>query len=671
MHTFFRLFTIMAVLVTTMGLGHGSQAQTVAAGSLIRVADSNAVYYVGNDGRRYTFPNSKTYHTWFEDFSEVQVVSSFSAYPLGGNVAYRPGTRLIKIESDNKVFAVEPGNVLRWVPTEEVAAALFGSDWNKQIDDVPVIFFSDYVVETTYEASALSATEHPLGSVIQYDGFATKYLIDYIDGLVVKRVVDSAAFSGNRFQEQFVRTVGTDIVYSDGAVVAEQEAPLKDLKRTKIVRIVETPTTPVPGSPTLDSPAIFVDSLAADDGAGTLASPYNTMNEAAAIAPAGVTIYVRGGSSDPRVYEEEFVFAKSGISGSPITLKPYPSEKIAFKTDDVIDFSVSHWNVSDISFDHSNGGDPLMNVRGNNNTFTNVSFANGSGYGVVIPATIHDNTFTNVTFDTFSTACFAIEKKAYNITIDNSTFNTCGTNAIDFDIDAGTLLQDFARKVVVKNSTFNGGVSGMAIQGVDDVVITNNTFTGYTGTVMNVLIDPRNVDIIGNTIAESRSGIYVASSTGRTPSLIDIINNVLYQMGGDYILKFDDVDSLRVVHNTLADSEAPGVIVAAGGVSSGMIRNNMFYNTGDNLIDIAQKAIKSNSGWFGSSIPSGLDGSNDVTPVSTTTSPFVNSEARDYTLKSGEAAVDAAIEIGLTTTDRAGNPRVKGISPDIGAYELQ
>ncbi len=114
--------------------------------TLIKTAASSAVYYCGKDGKRYVFPNDKVYFTWYADFSGVITISStaMALIPLGGNVQYKPGVRMIKIQSDLRVYAVAKGGILRWVPDEETARALYGIEWNKKIDDVSVALFGDY-----------------------------------------------------------------------------------------------------------------------------------------------------------------------------------------------------------------------------------------------------------------------------------------------------------------------------------------------------------------------------------------------------------------------------------------------------------------------------------------------------------------------------------------------
>lgn len=115
-------------------------------GDLIRGESFSAVYYYGKDGFRYVFPNSKTYFTWYDDFDSVKWISDtdLSRIQIGGNVTYKPGVKMIKINTDPKVYAIAPGGELWWVSTEEAAIALYGSNWNTMIDDVPDGFFSNY-----------------------------------------------------------------------------------------------------------------------------------------------------------------------------------------------------------------------------------------------------------------------------------------------------------------------------------------------------------------------------------------------------------------------------------------------------------------------------------------------------------------------------------------------
>jgi len=125
--------------------GYGQLIKLVDDGNLETQADSS-VYYYGPDCKRHAFPNSRIYFTWFKDFSNIKLVtpSELAAIPLGKNVTYRPGIRLVKFPSVPKVYTVSRGGILRWIASESVAAKLYGTDWNTKVHDLSEAFFSDY-----------------------------------------------------------------------------------------------------------------------------------------------------------------------------------------------------------------------------------------------------------------------------------------------------------------------------------------------------------------------------------------------------------------------------------------------------------------------------------------------------------------------------------------------
>ena len=152
-----RLF--IALLVAGVALGFGlSNLNAVKANSLVGVDDLGAgdlirgetfpaVYYYSVDGFRYVFPNDKTFFTWYDNFDDVKWISDadLTTVQIGGNVTYKPGSKMIKILSDPKTYAVGAGGSLYHVSSESAAVSLYGSDWNTKIDDVPDGFFGNYV----------------------------------------------------------------------------------------------------------------------------------------------------------------------------------------------------------------------------------------------------------------------------------------------------------------------------------------------------------------------------------------------------------------------------------------------------------------------------------------------------------------------------------------------
>mgnify|MGYP001596304061 CR=1 FL=1 len=165
MKNFFRDFLLVPLfLAFIITAGVVAKPQSVAASpytpmpfSNLVKASGNAVYLsdfyaegagAGSGSGRYVFPNLGTYMSWYGDFSIVTTITDaqLAALPLKGNVTYRPGKKMVKIDTSPKVYAVAPGGILRWVATEQVAIDLYGADWNKQIDDVPDSFFTNYMI---------------------------------------------------------------------------------------------------------------------------------------------------------------------------------------------------------------------------------------------------------------------------------------------------------------------------------------------------------------------------------------------------------------------------------------------------------------------------------------------------------------------------------------------
>lgn len=115
-----------------------------------------AVYYIGADGKRHAFPNSRVFFTWYSGFDDVRVVSAakMGEYMLGANATYRPGMRMVKFTTDPKVYVVARGGILRWITSEALARAYYGSNWNKNIDDIPDAFYTNYTFGPDVEEEA-------------------------------------------------------------------------------------------------------------------------------------------------------------------------------------------------------------------------------------------------------------------------------------------------------------------------------------------------------------------------------------------------------------------------------------------------------------------------------------------------------------------------------------
>jgi hypothetical protein len=123
----------------------GAAAVSCASGTLLKGSGST-VYYCGRNGKRYVFVNPSVYFSWYDDYSGVETVDDalLARIPVGGNVTYRPGFKMVKIQSDPRVYVVSRGGLLRWVQSEEAARMLYGDRWNRMIDDISDAFFVNY-----------------------------------------------------------------------------------------------------------------------------------------------------------------------------------------------------------------------------------------------------------------------------------------------------------------------------------------------------------------------------------------------------------------------------------------------------------------------------------------------------------------------------------------------
>jgi len=126
----------------------------IKAGMLVKKYSSPDVYYVGVDGYRYVFPDQQVFLSWYttQDLELTNkgglvttlATGTLASIPVGGNVTYRPGVRLVKIQTDPRVYAVDRHGVLRWITNATVAASLYGTHWNALVRDVNESYFVNY-----------------------------------------------------------------------------------------------------------------------------------------------------------------------------------------------------------------------------------------------------------------------------------------------------------------------------------------------------------------------------------------------------------------------------------------------------------------------------------------------------------------------------------------------
>lgn len=184
-----------------------AETATLKDGDLVKSTTAADVYWYSG-GKRSPFPNAAVFNSWNLDFKKVVKMSQadLNKLPLSGsNVTYRPCTRMVKLQTDPKTYAVAPGGTLHWIATQEVATAIFGSDWNKKIDDVADIFFTNYTPGTT-DVTAAKALP---GCFVKDAASGDVY---YVNSDNTKSKVDATGLSANRVNTKYVWTAAKALI---------------------------------------------------------------------------------------------------------------------------------------------------------------------------------------------------------------------------------------------------------------------------------------------------------------------------------------------------------------------------------------------------------------------------------------------------------------------------
>ncbi|MEY4722608.1 MAG: hypothetical protein RLZZ324_121 [Candidatus Parcubacteria bacterium] len=216
----------------------------IGAGDLIKQkSDGNpgthqdeAVYYLDKDWVRHPFPTQAIYKSWYPSFDGVKELSpeDLAKFHLGKSIIYRPGTRLVKIPSIPKVYAVEPSGALRWIESESVAKALYGNDWNKRVDDVSETAFGDY-----HETVSLATPVWPTGTVVRRKEDGSLFMTDGYG----RRALTAEALGSMHLNTSFAITVPAAQIdaYPDLGSPAQDERRYKDTAQQDYLETMPSP----------------------------------------------------------------------------------------------------------------------------------------------------------------------------------------------------------------------------------------------------------------------------------------------------------------------------------------------------------------------------------------------------------------------------------------------
>lgn len=219
---------------------------TLNDGDLVKSTATPDVYWYSG-GKRSPFPNQAVFNSWNLSFKNVVKMAQADLNKIslsGSNVTYRPCTRMIKIQTDPKVYVVSPNGTLHWVTSEAVASSMFGTDWNKKIDDVADVFFTNYTI-----GSDITAASPVPGCFLKEAASGDTF---YVNADGSKSKVDASGLSANRVNLAYVWTATKAVI--DAAATSTTKPTISAADSSLLVYAPKgsttTPTTPeTPATP--------------------------------------------------------------------------------------------------------------------------------------------------------------------------------------------------------------------------------------------------------------------------------------------------------------------------------------------------------------------------------------------------------------------------------------
>jgi hypothetical protein len=145
-------FLPLLAMIGALALPAMTHATELGPGQFIR-SSNGTVYWIAENERRYVFPDGATLQSWLGGtpgmLNAVQD-NNLEQFPVGGPMTMRPGTRLVRFDSDPTTYVVTRGAVLRKV-TETLAGAYYGVDWEQNVDVLSIALFPNYKIGKVIE----------------------------------------------------------------------------------------------------------------------------------------------------------------------------------------------------------------------------------------------------------------------------------------------------------------------------------------------------------------------------------------------------------------------------------------------------------------------------------------------------------------------------------------
>ncbi len=384
---------------------------------------------------------------------------------------------------------------------------------------------------------------------------------------------------------------------------------------------------------------------ASDANPGTESLPWRTIQKAADSVRAGDTVIVKSGTYNERI---TFSSGRRGAPGQIITFKAQPRR------------SVTMWGFY-TQYAH------YLRIEGFNIT-TDASLTGWTELNGVFIASDHVQVIDNYLYNLKSTAISGTSVGA--IIIGNRIYHSqaglviSGSDWLVEDNEVERLYQygggdcDYSRffgdNHVIRNNYFHGTIfSEIGAAHVDCF----QTFDNNGEYAHHVTFD-------GNVCYDFHQGLMGEAAYYHNISDLIFTNNI-FAHGGAWGLCVHQIQNVTAVHNVFADIQYHGIGFRDG--ATGVVRNNIFYNAGSNYWASDGGSVQGSHNILYST-EGKLDAADYPEDLVNVDPLLINPAADDYHLLVGSPAIDAGLNLGITT-DLEGTPRPQGKGYDIGAYE--
>lgn len=395
----------------------------------------------------------------------------------------------------------------------------------------------------------------------------------------------------------------------------------------------------------------YVSPGGSDTNAGSLASPWKTINKAAATAKAGDTVYIRAGT-----YRERLRPANSGTQTAPLIFTAYPGEEHQA----VLDLGEMTGTNSYLGIVHISGKSYI--------TVSDLRLLNSGMFGVFVGQSNNILIKNNQVNWTWSSGIYLENSKSV-VADGNDLQRVTHMQGSSSPHESISILGGTDGFEIMNNKIYNTNGTNTK-EGIDCKDSCSNgkihhNYVNLSGRKVGIYVDAyatysRDVEIYNNEVDSAGNGMVVTAEQRGTASNIKIYNNIVRNNTyyGIRIAKFDlggYTNNISVINNTFYNNASYGIEVSNTEIQNVIIRNNISLGNGSGNYIISSQTP-------GSQIIA------DHNLISGD-AKFVNASSGDFRLSNGSPAIDSGSPDGAPLFDYAGNKRPAGAAFDMGIYE--